>query len=114
MSGRSAAPAPARLRGRLPFRSCVANCIHRCCRLFNVRIRQPGCGHEGRCMKDLEIERVSIHVVGPETERHAWASDMHTQYMTNNIVRLTTRGGLEGIAGVSSFTEFGFDRAVAE
>jgi len=65
-------------------------------------------------MKDLEIERVSVHVVGPETERHAWASDMHTQYMTNTIVRLTTRGGLEGVAGVSSFTEFGFDRAVAE
>ena len=65
-------------------------------------------------MKDLEIERVSVHVVGPETERHAWASDMHTQYMTNTIVRLKTRGGLEGVAGVSSFTEFGFDRAVAE
>ena len=65
-------------------------------------------------MKDLEIEHVSVQVVGPETERHAWASDMHAQYMTNTIVRLRTRGGLEGIAGVSSFTEFGFDRAVAE
>ena len=65
-------------------------------------------------MKDLEIERVTVYVVGPQTERHAWASDMHTQFMTNTILRAHTRGGLEGIAGVASFSEFDFDRAVAE
>ena len=65
-------------------------------------------------MKDLEIERVTVYVVGPGTERLAWASDMDTQYMTHTILRARTRGGLEGIAGVASFSEFGFDRAVAE
>jgi hypothetical protein len=30
-------------------------------------------------MKDLEIERITVYVVGPETEWHAWAVDMHTQ-----------------------------------
>src|SRR5271163_3395457 len=65
-------------------------------------------------MKDLEIERVTVYVVGPETERHAWASDMHPQYMTNTILRARTRGSLEGIAGVASLCEFDFDRSVAE
>lgn len=55
-------------------------------------------------MKDLEIERITVYVVGPETERHAWASDMHAQFMTNTILRAQTRGGLEGVAGVASFS----------
>jgi L-alanine-DL-glutamate epimerase-like enolase superfamily enzyme len=65
-------------------------------------------------LKDLEIERVVVYVVGPQTERYAWASDMNNQWMTNTVLRASTRGGLEGIAGVASFTEFEFDRAVAE
>jgi L-alanine-DL-glutamate epimerase-like enolase superfamily enzyme len=65
-------------------------------------------------MDDLTIEHVSVYVVGPQTERYTWASDMHSQYMTNTILRARTRGGLEGIAGVASFSEFDFDRSVAE
>ncbi|MBI1892683.1 MAG: mandelate racemase/muconate lactonizing enzyme family protein [Candidatus Rokubacteria bacterium] len=65
-------------------------------------------------MKDLEIERVQVYAVGPETERYAWASDMGEQFMTNNIVRITTRGGLEGVGASNSFTEHGYDRSVAE
>ena len=65
-------------------------------------------------MRDFEIEQVKVYAVGPETERFVWASDMHTQYMTNTIVRISTRGGLEGIAGVASYSEHAFDRAVAE
>src|SRR5262245_55798661 len=65
-------------------------------------------------MHDLTIERIGVYAVGPKTERYAWASDMSEQYMTNNIVRLRTRGGLEGIGGAASYTEYAFDRAVAE
>src|SRR3977135_33898 len=65
-------------------------------------------------MDDHTIEHVSVYVVGPETERYTWAADMHSQYMTNTILRARTRSGLEGIAGVASFSEFGFDRSVGE
>lgn len=65
-------------------------------------------------MKDLEIDRIAVYVVGPDTERHAWSSDMHAQFMTNTLLRATTRGGLEAVAGVSSYTEFDFDRSIAE
>ena len=65
-------------------------------------------------MDDLTIERIGVYAVGPKTERYMWASDMSEQYMTNNIVRVHTRGGLEGIGGAASYTEHGFDRAVAE
>ena len=65
-------------------------------------------------MHDLTIERIGVYAVGPNTERYTWASDMSEQYMTNNIVRIHTRGGLEGIGGAASYTEYAFDRAVAE
>jgi L-alanine-DL-glutamate epimerase-like enolase superfamily enzyme len=65
-------------------------------------------------MHDLTIERIGVYAVGPKTERYTWASDMSEQYMTNNIVRIHTRGGLEGIGGAASYTEYAFDRAVAE
>ena len=65
-------------------------------------------------MHDLTIDRIGVYAVGPKTERYTWASDMSEQYMTNNIVRIHTRGGLEGIGGAASYTEYAFDRAVAE
>jgi L-alanine-DL-glutamate epimerase-like enolase superfamily enzyme len=65
-------------------------------------------------MKDLIIESAEVFVVGPETERYAWALDMPEQFMTNTILRLRTKGGLEGIAGGPSYTDYDFDRAVAE
>ena len=57
----------------------------------------------GRC-SDLAIERAEVFVVGPETERYAWAAGMAEQYMANTILRLTTRGGLEGVAGAAMIT----------
>jgi L-alanine-DL-glutamate epimerase-like enolase superfamily enzyme len=63
---------------------------------------------------DLEIERVEVAVIGPDTDRYTWASDMGEQFMTNTLVRLTTRGGLEGIAAAPSYTEYGYDLSVAE
>src|SRR6266404_4871044 len=65
-------------------------------------------------MKDLEIERVQVYAVGPETERYTWATNHTAQYVTNTIARITAKGGLEGVAGAMSVTEFGFSAAVAE
>ena len=65
-------------------------------------------------MQDLMIERADVHVVGPETERYAWAEGMSEQFMTNTVLRLTTRGGLEGIAGAVMCSSHAFDRSVAE
>ncbi len=65
-------------------------------------------------MTDLEIERVDVSVIGPDTTRYTWASDMGEQFMTNTLVRLTTRGGLEGIAAAPSYTEHAYDLSVAE
>ena len=65
-------------------------------------------------MSDLDIERVQVYAVGPETTRYTWASDMADQFMTHNVIRITTRGGLEGIAAAASYTDHDFDRSVAE
>ena len=63
-------------------------------------------------MKDLRIDRAEVFVVGPETERYTWAEGMTEQYMANIILRLTTTGGLEGIAGAAMITSHTFDRSV--
>lgn len=65
-------------------------------------------------MRDLAIERAEVFVVGPETERYAWAEGMSEQFMTNTVLRLTTRGGLEGVAGAAMCSSHCFDRSVAE
>jgi L-alanine-DL-glutamate epimerase-like enolase superfamily enzyme len=65
-------------------------------------------------MKDLVIDRIEIQVVEPDTQRLAWSEEMHGQFMSNTLVRVTTRDGIVGVAGGSSCTGFGFDRAVAE
>jgi L-alanine-DL-glutamate epimerase-like enolase superfamily enzyme len=65
-------------------------------------------------MNDLEIERVQVYAVGPETKRYTWATDHTEQFVTNTIARITTKGGLEGIGGAMSMSEFGFSAGVAE
>jgi L-alanine-DL-glutamate epimerase-like enolase superfamily enzyme len=65
-------------------------------------------------MKDLKIDRAEVFVIGPDVERYTWAEGMSGQYMANIILRLTTAGGLEGIAGAAMITPHGFDRAVGE
>jgi L-alanine-DL-glutamate epimerase-like enolase superfamily enzyme len=65
-------------------------------------------------MSDLAIDRIQVYVVGPETQRYAWADDMPEQFMANTIVRLTTKGGLEGVAGAATCSDFVFDRSAAE
>ena len=63
---------------------------------------------------DLRIDRVRVYAVGPQAPRYAWAEGMNEQFMTNNIVRLSTRDGLEGFAAAASFSEGGFDFSVVE
>jgi L-alanine-DL-glutamate epimerase-like enolase superfamily enzyme len=65
-------------------------------------------------VKDLLIDRIEVIVVGPETQRYAWAQGMSEQFMTNTILKVTTKGGLVGIAGAPSFGSYDFDRSVAE
>ena len=65
-------------------------------------------------MRALAIERAEVLVVGPETESYAWAEGMSEQFMANTVLRLTTRGGLEGVAGAAMCSSHGFDRSVAE
>ena len=65
-------------------------------------------------MKEERIDRAELFVVGPEVERYAWAEGMTGQYMVNIILRLTTKSGLEGIAGAAMITSHGFDRSVGE
>lgn len=65
-------------------------------------------------MKEEKIERAEVFVVGPDTERYTWAEGMSGQYMVNIILRLTSSGGLEGLAGAAMITANGFDRSVGE
>ena len=65
-------------------------------------------------MKDLEIDRIEVYAVGPEVARYRWVWNMAEQFMTNTVIRVFTKGGLEGIAGAISFSEYGFSSAVAE
>jgi L-alanine-DL-glutamate epimerase-like enolase superfamily enzyme len=65
-------------------------------------------------MGDLAIDRAEVWVVGPETDRYAWALGMPDQFMCNTILRLTTKGGLEGVAGAAMCSSHAFDRSIAE
>lgn len=65
-------------------------------------------------MSELIVDRIQVYAVGPETPRFAWAEGMAEQFMTNTIVRVSTRDGLEGIGAAASYSETGFDRSVAE
>ena len=62
----------------------------------------------------MQIERVEIQVIGPETERYTWSDDLPEQYQSNTLLRIYTNTGLEGIAGVWNATSFGYDRYTAE
>jgi L-alanine-DL-glutamate epimerase-like enolase superfamily enzyme len=63
---------------------------------------------------DLRIDRAEIVVVGPPTERLTWAVEMDGQFMTHTILKLTTAGGLVGLAGAASYAEGGYECSVAE
>lgn len=62
----------------------------------------------------MQIDRIEVRVVGPEVQRFTWSHDLPEQYMTNTIVRIFTDQGVEGLAGVSNYTSYGYDRYTAE
>ncbi len=61
----------------------------------------------------MQIDRVEIQVIGPETEHHTWSDDLPGQYQSNTLIRIYTDAGLEGIAGVWNATSFGYDHYTA-
>jgi L-alanine-DL-glutamate epimerase-like enolase superfamily enzyme len=65
-------------------------------------------------MISSRIERAEVLVVGPDVERYTWAEGMSEQYMVNNVLRLITGDGLEGVSGAAMITSNGFDRSVGE
>jgi L-alanine-DL-glutamate epimerase-like enolase superfamily enzyme len=63
---------------------------------------------------DFAIDRVEVITIGPPVERLTWAQDQDGQYMTGILVRVTTAGGLEGLAAAASYSAHGWDLSVAE
>ena len=62
----------------------------------------------------MQIERVEVMVVAPKVQRFTWSHDLGEQYMTNTIVRITTKDGHEGVGGVSNYTSYDYDRYTCE
>lgn len=62
----------------------------------------------------MKIDRVEVLAVAPEVQRFTWSHDLPEQHMTNTVVRIFTDEGVEGVAGVSNYTSYAFDRYTAE
>lgn len=65
--------------------------------------------------RDLDIARVRVYAVGPETTpRFRFSGQTEHLFMTYTIVRVTSRNGLEGSGGVDTEGVGDFDRSLAE
>ncbi|WP_158070063.1 mandelate racemase/muconate lactonizing enzyme family protein [Motiliproteus sp. MSK22-1] len=62
-------------------------------------------------MKELVINSAELFVVGPDVTRCRLAADMGEVYETLTLLRLKTRCGLEGMAGITTYSEHCFDEA---
>lgn len=62
----------------------------------------------------MQIERIQVYCVKPNTPRYAWSPSMPDLHMTNTFVRIVTTCGQEGAGAVYSFSEYGADYGVAE
>lgn len=63
-------------------------------------------------MKELVIDRAELFVVGPDVARCRLAADMGEVYETLTLLHLRTRCGLEGFAGVTTYSEHCFDESL--
>ena len=63
-------------------------------------------------MKNLVIEQADLFVVGPDVTRHRLAGDMGEIFETLTLLKLRTKCGLEGISGVTTYSEHCFDESL--
>ena len=52
--------------------------------------------------------------MAPEVARFRWDDSLPEFFCTNTVVRILTDAGVEGVAGVSNYTNYDFDRYTAE
>lgn len=63
-------------------------------------------------MNGLVIKDVEIFVLGPDLPRCRLAADMGEVFETLTLLRLTTQCGLQGFAGVTTYSEHCYDEAL--
>ena len=62
----------------------------------------------------MQIERVEVQVVGPETRRYTWSHDLPEQFQSNTILRLFTDSGPVAMAAVWNAASYEHDHFTAE
>ncbi|KZL25686.1 hypothetical protein [Pseudovibrio sp. Ad37] len=66
-------------------------------------------------MEDCRISRVELYALADENAPPIpWADNQEPLLYTNNIVRLFTEDGTEGLGATMSYTENFFDRCIIE
>ena len=66
-------------------------------------------------MKESIIKRVEMYAVADRNaDTIPWAHDQEPLLYTNNIVRIITEDGLEGVGATISYTENDFDKCIVE
>lgn len=70
--------------------------------------------HQSHWPPFMKITRIEVRTVAPEVQRFTWSFDLPEQFMTNTVVKIETDAGVQGVAGVSNYTSYDFDRYTAE
>ncbi|MFC1234171.1 mandelate racemase/muconate lactonizing enzyme family protein [Vibrio sp. F74] len=66
-------------------------------------------------MKDTKIKRIELYAVADrDAPPIPWADNQEPLLYTNNIVRIITEDGTEGVGATISYTENDFDRCIIE
>ena len=58
------------------------------------------------------VEKIGLMAVGPDGPKVTWSSRLGPMYEALVIARLSLSNGVEGIAGVTVYTEHEFDQSV--
>lgn len=67
-----------------------------------------------RLMLRTESTSVQVRTVAPDVARFRWDDNLPEFFCTNTVVKVITSSGFEGVAGVSNYTNYDFDRYTAE